>query len=276
MCIAILNQKRQLSRIELENAARRNPDGFGLAWTEKLSDGSMILQTFHSMSGAKWIAEYEKLRRKVKGAMLLHARIKTSGKLDIPNCHPFTIGDGDTAFIHNGMLPIGGDRECSDTNLFAQLVMSSIVQLPNWWDDFGVWHLIDEYCGAHNKLVFLRSYGDFKIVNERAGIWDADKDTWFSNSSCSAPWGGVSTGRVVYSAVPQARAGDFIWNDRDEPEDATIDPEYRNLTPSGKRKPVKAKAVKTPQRLLNAGIALDLGDDESDVVEAKRWITKNL
>jgi hypothetical protein len=112
---------------------------------------------------------------------LVHFRIRTSGKTDEYNCHPFEVCDGRFALIHNGVISIKQeDKDKSDTAHFAELVLTPLLErIP--FDHPALKYLIEEAIGAGNKIVLLRRDGKHAIFNEDVGHWN--KGAWFSNSS---------------------------------------------------------------------------------------------
>jgi hypothetical protein len=173
MCIAIYKPKNtKLKRKALENSAESNPDGFGVGW----SDGKK-LKCFRTMKEGEWI---DKVMSLEKYPAIIHARIKTHGKTDLGNCHPFRVEAG-LAFIHNGVLPTSTAKnpDRSDTWHFNELILKPLVK------KLGSLHqslvpLLVEYARG-SKLVFLDYAGRHLIVNESAGHWH--EGAWFSNCS---------------------------------------------------------------------------------------------
>lgn len=173
MCIAIFKPKNtKLKRKHLENSAEANPDGFGVAWSD-----SGKLRCFRTMKAGEWI---DKVMSLESYPAIIHARIKTHGKTDLENCHPFRISGG-LAFIHNGMLPIStaSKPDRSDTWHFNRSVLQPLIR-----DTRGVTapvvELLHEYARG-SKLVFLDYRGRHLIIHEKSGEWAGG--AWWSNCS---------------------------------------------------------------------------------------------
>lgn len=177
MCIAILNTKGvTLKRELLNNCWKNNGDGAGILYAK---DGQM--QVFKEMkSFDNFYDEYLRVRKEVsKQNIVLHFRISTHGKVNETNCHPFLVSD-QLGFVHNGMIyDVPTSVDYSDTYMFNEEV------LKNLKDDFEynetILDMLESFIGMGSKLVFLNSYDDFAIVNEKAGHWNMG--CWFSNNS---------------------------------------------------------------------------------------------
>ena len=109
---------------------------------------------------------------------MLHFRIGTSGKIDLNNCHPFTVNNN-LAFVHNGIINSIEltNINYSDTWHFNKLLK----QLPNdFLNNKAITELLSNYI-EYSKLIFLDNKGAFKIINEDLGHWN--NNNWFSNNS---------------------------------------------------------------------------------------------
>jgi len=163
----------------MENAAWRNPDGFGFA----LVLGTHIAR-FRSMDYDETAEEFMRLRSEHPDAWaLFHHRFSTGGGETADNCHPFTWGHDDRlAVAHNGVLPIPATRDKSDTRLWAENHLANVD--PAYLDD-------DDWCDAterwlgSSKAVVLSTHSANKywvyILNERLGDWC--DGVWYSNDS---------------------------------------------------------------------------------------------
>jgi len=194
MCVIICGEGPTIpDRDVLERGAIANPDGFGFALVfETRKD--LRLHTRRTMSPVEAV---EMLERKVDElgrrvvAWAWHARIATSGAVDLSGCHPHAIaGEPKTVLLHNGMLPVTPADHLSDTGTFARDVLPAMggtraLLEPHVRDMMSDW-------ATGSKLVFVSSdpaLPPLAIVNESAGYWDGG--FWFSNSSCEprASWG---------------------------------------------------------------------------------------
>jgi len=191
MCIAILNNGKQLPKKKLQNCWNNNDDGAGMLY---LSDGVLVAEKFGNPSPVNSSQNFDKFYKRyvdIKSTMhdtqgdvpiLLHFRIATHGLTD-EYLHPFFVSP-DLGLIHNGVIGGFGNKDKSDTAEFTELLSSmpgmtscEILDIPFVED------AIYMYLGLSNKLVFLDSKGEFRIFNENQGQWIGEN--WFSNDSHS-------------------------------------------------------------------------------------------
>lgn len=180
MCIIIAspNGVGAIPERHLETSYDRNPDGAGFMWSE---DSKLYLR--------KGYFDYRCLSRALQSVnptapVVVHMRIATSGHIDTGNCHPFALGVDSTTGLssgvaHNGVLQYRTKPGASDTRCFTRDILRPLYKTGalglKCLD--GIQHLIGEY----NKLVFLRSDGVIRIVNEYKGDWI--NGVWYSNDS---------------------------------------------------------------------------------------------
>jgi len=175
MCIAIYKPADVIINKEtLAQCFKANPDGAGFMFTENkelhMQKGFFTFDEF-------WNA-YEPHKEKQAA---IHFRIKTHGKIDTNNCHPFMINKG-LGFIHNGVITGFGEGDKSDTNHFNDEIIKPLVHkygnaiLTNPSIKF----LIESKIG-YSKFVILDRHGNYSLFNESKGLWDGE--VWFSNTS---------------------------------------------------------------------------------------------
>jgi predicted glutamine amidotransferase len=175
MCIAILNKPQILLPFEyIEESLFSNPDGFGMIYVKS---GQIVIKKSLSQRATKIYKMYKEAREQNPlSNIVLHFRVSTAGKIDLTNCHPFTVNTS-LAFVHNGVI----GRGCinfSDTYHFNKLLQ----KLPsNFIESHGIMDLISERVTG-SKLVFLSSANVPTIVNEYLGHYDSEGN-WFSNDS---------------------------------------------------------------------------------------------
>lgn len=87
-----------------EQAKAQNPDGFSLFTREQ------------GLIKAPSIAQ---VKEAVNQFGIWHYRIRSSGKVDLENIHPFPVAHGKAYLYHNGVLGSGTDKY-SDTNCLAR------------------------------------------------------------------------------------------------------------------------------------------------------------
>jgi hypothetical protein len=112
---------------------------------------------------------------------VIHFRIKTHGKVDETNCHPFYINNS-MGFVHNGTITGFGNDTFSDTIQFNEGILQKLV---GKWGNLALFQdpivdLIENRIGW-SKLIMLDRHGNHKIFNEEKGEWD--NGVWYSNKS---------------------------------------------------------------------------------------------
>lgn len=171
MCIAILNTGKALPKEYLKNSWENNNQGAGM-----LYNLGGKLTTFKTYDKKEFMNHYYKIRAQIKGNIVLHFRIATSGYEKYTNLHPFLVNEN-LGFVHNGIISGLGNKQHSDTYQFNDM-------LKKFKHDFLTCEqtkfFIADYIGS-SKLVFLDSKDRYTIINESMGHW-VDGD-WFSNDS---------------------------------------------------------------------------------------------
>lgn len=171
MCIAILNKKNILPQNYLENSFDNNNQGSGLMYVLKGK-----LTTFKTYQKSDLINKYYEVRNKINTPIVLHFRIATSGFSEL-NLHPFLVNK-DLGFVHNGVIYGLGNKDYSDTYEFNEILKT----LPNnFLENIGIIDLITKLINS-DKLIFLDSKNNYKIINEICGHWDK-LGNWYSNDS---------------------------------------------------------------------------------------------
>jgi glutamine amidotransferase len=175
MCIAIYKpQDKIIPKKTLIECYDANPDGAGFMYAE---DKKLHIQKgFFSFN-----AFYKAYKEHQHKQAVLHFRIKTHGKIDTTNCHPFSVNNS-IGFVHNGIITGFGDTDHSDTIGFNNGVLQPLV---NKWGNLALFQdpikeLIESRIG-YSKLIFLDRHGNHNIFNEHKGVWD--DDVWYSNNS---------------------------------------------------------------------------------------------
>ena len=175
MCIAIYKpEDKVLSLATLKECYTSNPDGAGFMYAENkklhIEKGFFSFQSF-----------YDAFKKHETKQAVIHFRIKTHGKIDTTNCHPFAVNNA-IGFVHNGIISGFGDANHSDTIGFNQSILQPLVSK---WGNLALFQdpIIDLIEGriGYSKLVFLDRHGNHKIMNEHKGSWD--DGVWYSNDS---------------------------------------------------------------------------------------------
>ncbi len=175
MCIAIYKPEgKVISLATLKECYTSNPDGAGFMYAENkklhIEKGFFSFQTF-----------YDAFKKHESKQAVIHFRIKTHGKIDTANCHPFAVNNS-VGFVHNGVISGYGDADFSDTVRFNEAILRPLVSK---WGNLALFQdpiieLIEGRIG-YSKLVFLDRHGNHKIMNEHKGQWD--DGVWYSNDS---------------------------------------------------------------------------------------------
>jgi hypothetical protein len=175
MCIAIYKPEgKVIDKATLAECYRSNPDGAGFMYAERkklnVEKGFFSFDSFYDA--------YKKHEHK---QTVLHFRIKTHGKVDTTNCHPFMVNPS-LGFVHNGVISGFGDADHSDTIGFNHGVLQPLVSK---WGNLAIFQdpmkdLIESRIG-YSKLIFLDRHGNHNIFNEAKGNWD--DGVWYSNTS---------------------------------------------------------------------------------------------
>jgi hypothetical protein len=200
MCIAILNIKKTLPKVYLQNSFDNNNQGAGLLYVK-----NNILTTFKTYSKKDLIKEYYKVRKEIKTPIVLHFRIATSGFSE-HNLHPFLVNDK-LGFVHNGVIWGLGNKDYSDTYQFNEMLK----KLPkNFLRNHVIKEFVANYIGG-DKLIFLDDKNEWNIINEKNGHWfDGD---WFSNNSYQQLNSFVYAGN---KKVYKSKFIDDLWEDIEE------------------------------------------------------------
>lgn len=176
MCIAILKPKNtKIDNETLSNAWEANPDGAGFAFAK---DGEIM--AFKSMDKKTFIDTLNVAMKKENTAFMIHFRIATQGAINLTNAHPFAVNKN-LFFCHNGIIPnMPKSRDISDTRFFNMDILQKLpFKMNNKTHDKLVANAI-----GHSKLIFLNSAGEYQIINEHLGTWQAG--AWHSNLSACA------------------------------------------------------------------------------------------
>lgn len=183
MCLIIFSPDFQKSRIDpedLQRAFKVNDDGAGMAY---IKNGNLITDKPYF----KWKhfkKAYDRATENLKGPLLVHFRLSTSGVLNRENAHPFTIQRNKLVMAHNGIFSeLSYDKsKISDTVRFVNIIKKLDWKYPYNADQQ---KLLEIACGGYNKLVFLDNNSDYVIINEDAGVWKGN--CWYSNTHSFKP-----------------------------------------------------------------------------------------
>jgi gamma-glutamylaminecyclotransferase len=111
MCVIIVKHNdRIIKHSTLVASAAKNPDGLGILWLDNYK-----LEKIPSEN-------YKKLL--TKRPFIAHFRFATVGKVNLKNCHPFSI-DEDNLLFQNGTVPGLGNKVKTDTQHLAEILSRS-------------------------------------------------------------------------------------------------------------------------------------------------------
>lgn len=213
MCIAIYKPAgKTITKDVLKVCFDNNSDGAGFAYVNTDYHGNRRLRVYKYMDFEPFYEKYEKYTRLMpESPFVIHFRIKTHGKKDIANCHPFVI-DHDTVFIHNGIISgVGHDAEMSDTRLFNREILQKLPKL--WYKNDAIIKLVEDFIGL-SKLVVLDVDGTAKIINESKGVWH--EDIWWSNETFKVRRTYTTTSYWENGSTTTYHGNAQRWKDRQE------------------------------------------------------------
>lgn len=191
MCVIVgMPATKRLDKEELLNCYNKNPDGWGAMWVE---NGK--LNHFKGIGHfSKFWAEYKDVPEDVNCA--LHFRIKTSGKIDQSNSHPFQVLDKtkhgrDLFFMHNGMIDIERPNEdMSDTWHYSKYLGDLLSMHPDVAFDESFLSMVGkETIGS--RLLLMDDMGNWHITSKSA--WHHEKGCVLSNAHSHKSWGNNNT-----------------------------------------------------------------------------------
>lgn len=154
-----------------------NPDGSGAMWanTKGLKVTKVLPNSLDDLR--KHVETFPNDERN----LVWHMRMKTHGKIDLDNCHPYDVVPGKVAMVHNGILHTGNDADVtrSDTWHFIQDFLAEAVTMANdLVHNAGFLLMLEEFIGS-NRFVFMDATGRMTIVNKDQGI--SHDGMWFAN-----------------------------------------------------------------------------------------------
>ncbi len=155
MCILIVKPRgaKMPPLSILENCAKRNPDGCGLATADKTYK-AMNFRTF-----AKHLAKVS-----TDEAAIIHFRYATHGSVCRANCHPFRDEQTGIAFAHNGVLSIRPIGNMTDSETAFRYDLLPII------NEYGLYSrefaaTVREIIGG-SKFAFITPDGDLRTFGQ--------------------------------------------------------------------------------------------------------------
>lgn len=181
MCIIVISEKKPLKLASFVDFHAHNQDGAGIMTAH---DGKV--HTHVSLDGpSAMYTQYMQMYR--EGVpMFLHYRMKTHGKIDLDNTHPYLVYRWENGkelwMMHNGVLTTGNktNPDMSDTWHFIQERLQELSRdYPKWFMNVELLEWLGKFIG-NNRFVLLDSDGDYGIVNYQQ--WTEYDDHLYSNT----------------------------------------------------------------------------------------------
>jgi len=218
MCLIITGESNKIRNTLLttdnllDDIYQSNSDGVGIMYANKhgLKVIKKICRSIHEMY--TFISNMPDDDRN----MAIHFRMKTHGDIDLFNCHPYSVIEGEVAMMHNGILDTGNkkDPSKSDTWHFIQdYLVDTVIEAPAVVHADGFRTMVGEFIG-NNRFVFMDKYGTMSHVNFDQGI--EHDGMWFSNTYAWSP--GLLIPNFRYASA-YASYGGWSWEREDELED---------------------------------------------------------
>ncbi len=170
MCVILHRLKgSKVSKEHLLKAKDYNPDGYGIMYVEN----GKVIHKKGFIKDDKLIELVESLGDK---EFVLHFRIKTHGKINEKNCHPFHVGKG-TFMMHNGQLFIKTPNpDKSDTYHFADYLEKHRFDINNKKHLTAIENNQCKHKTFKNRIIFMSPN---KV--ERLGDWSMLEGNYWSN-----------------------------------------------------------------------------------------------
>ena len=116
-----------------------------------------------------------------------HARMRTHGDIDLTNCHPYVVMDGEDGYplflMHNGVLSSGNKADLSKSDTWHYIedkLRPLLLKFPELFLEDSFQELIEEHIGSNNKFVMLDAYGNMVTLNKSKGV--EYNGAWLSNT----------------------------------------------------------------------------------------------
>lgn len=275
MCVIVaLDANKIVDEETLRNCWVANDDGAGFMYAK---DNELI----HKKGLMTW-EDFKEAWKSVPVDVprVVHFRIKTHGKSDERNTHPFLITYR-LGFVHNGVINgvSHSKKGYSDTWHFNEEFLKPMARMDGKFleREYNT-KLISSYIG-NSKLVFLNHRGDMTFVNKHAGI-QAEEGIWFSNNSykSKAQFVGRSSSSVSSSGHGPYQTMRESWQDSQPRKRPTIpewasEGQYVRVKVDMPSKGLKRGDLVYVDNTLLQSLEVVLHDwKDSVVVEKKFWV----
>lgn len=195
MCVIVhLPAGKTLPHKVLENCYNRNRDGYGIIWT-KPNEQTKLWYYKNTLSFKDFLTMWQDVPRGVDRA--IHFRIKTHGKVNVDNCHPF-FPRNNLAMMHNGIIQtLMRTEDMNDTFNFSEHELKPV--LKNWdncLSSKGFLKFVESLTDG-SKLLFMDDKGTVKKTFESK--WTEEQGCFFSNTSFQG-WNAVNSTRSTHNS----------------------------------------------------------------------------
>jgi len=171
MCLIIARpENSSIDWTAADDAARFNPDGYGLAFPK---GGTLAVNK--SMVWLNIKAKAKRLEMQ-NVPFILHQRFATHGAINLANAHPFRLVNHGLVMAHNGIigsLPVPAGM--SDTRVLVRR-LDRIAPKAMMAEA--------EMLAGNSRLAFIDADGQITFVNEHLGAWGSD-GAWYSQRSAT-------------------------------------------------------------------------------------------
>lgn len=158
MCVIVVKQRGSdfCPKETIRQCFDANPHGFAFAWNE-----GGALRVFKTVDKEEAMNRYKELSTTLdpaETAMIVHARWKTHGSVDVKNCHCFV--HGDVAFAHNGVLDIESKNDMTDSEIFFRELFAPVM------DQLGM-----DFALKMARMFIGRTNNKFALIDKDGHLW---------------------------------------------------------------------------------------------------------
>lgn len=215
MCLLVSAPKGSQIPFELlEDATRRNSDGWGVMW----HDGNRI--QVHKDPNPSPEAIYD-LTKANPHQTLVHLRMTTHGDNSHDNTHPFEVIPERLYMMHNGVIDVDAPRHLlrSDTRVVVEDYLRPMITKPGHLNNPGLQKFIQNLIGtSSNRLAFLDDAGKVTYFNkhlgmEWRGIWCSNTYAWsLHDEGTKKSTHAYATKKVAYQSYSDWRDDDYGYD----------------------------------------------------------------
>ena len=194
----------KVSRETLEICYDNNPHGWGIMWHEPTEN--KIWYAKDTTSFEKFWATWKDVPEDTPRGV--HFRIKTHGKVDRDNCHPFFISHN-LGLMHNGVLDVEeANQAFSDTWHFVEFDLKPLLQLSDTsllQPGMPLGEVIEDFVNTGSRLLFMDNLGETRRFGKS---WHEENGVFYSNSYSH------KAKKHTYTTFKKSDAYDDYWQQR--------------------------------------------------------------